>query len=305
VLYNKNETVRAAIDAMWEGIKNVIGAVVGWITGTAVPAIVGAWDRVTAADRALQASIKAVWDGFIRIVSNAVNAVKAQISRDFDQIKTYIINPITTAVQWVVDRLTWLYNVFASIGGGIRSVVSSSFGSVASIIGDKIGDAVDVVKSLPSRIMNALSGAGSWLKNAGQWIIQGLIDGIASWVPNLKGYLGNITSWITSWKGPPDKDKILLTDNGKLIMEGLITGLASQIGPLRSLLTGITNDIPNSFVASAVVQNQGAASQRLASIPQQGGGQPVTFNVYNPVEEPTSVTTTRTMTRAAQLGVLG
>jgi TP901 family phage tail tape measure protein len=268
--------------------------------------------------------------GILKVVKFTFNAAKAFISAVMKVIKTIVmtvfnalVGPVTSALNRIKSAVSAYFNlirnIISTVGNAIKSVLSSIWNAAASItssiwnrirsiVGTRINSMLTSIRGIAGRVRSALSNAGSILYNAGRNIIQGLINGVTSKINALTSQLKNITNMIPDFKGPPKKDATLLTDNGKLIMGSLIAGLASQIGPLRALLMGVTQDIPSSFVARAVVSNETAVGKRVASIPTQrsaGAGADVTFNVYNPVEEPTSVTTTRTMTRAAQLGVLG
>lgn len=69
-LYQNNETARKIILQVWAAIKTAIGAVVTWITGTAVPFLVKAWNVIaTGATWLWQNGIKPAFDaivGFLR-----------------------------------------------------------------------------------------------------------------------------------------------------------------------------------------------------------------------------------------------
>ena len=100
------------------------------------------------------------------------------------------------------------------------------------------------IRSLPSKIRGAFSGAGSLLSGVGRKIIQGLINGIKSMFSSVKNILGNLTSKLTSWKGPESVDKRLLRPQGRWIIEGFDKGLQDRVANVKATLTGLTSDLP-------------------------------------------------------------
>jgi phage-related protein len=122
--------------------------------------------------------------------------------------------------------------------------------------------------------------------------------------------LNSVTNLIPSWKGPEARDKKLLEPAGGWVMQGFIGGIKDQLGPLKRTLTGITNLVPDTVTANTeIVSASILPAQRIrddaTATPTTTVAPNITQNVYNPVAEPTSVSTTKGMTRLAQLGVFG
>lgn len=312
----------SAVNAVWSAYWGVFGGLI-----TAVFNLVVAIIRLALAIMValfelelniILAVVRTVFNAMHAVISAVMNAIKAVVTTVWNAC----VGPVSAAVNKISSVVSSVFNAIrsrvASVLGAIRSAISSAWnaaasvtssvwGRISNIVGSKINAVLSVVRGIGGRVKSALSGAGSWLFHAGAAIIQGLINGITSRINSLTQKLKELTNLIPKLKGPPKRDAELLTENGQLIMESLINGIASQVGPLRSLLQGVTNDIPSSFVATAQIQNEGRAAGRIAAttIPSQGGAPAVEFNVYNPIAEATSISTTKTMTRAAQLGVLG
>jgi hypothetical protein len=66
-----------------------------------------------------------------------------------------------------------------------------------------------------------------------------------------------LTGQMPSWKGPPSKDKRLLTPNGKLVMEGFLTGLRSMFPEVQKLMSSVA---PGLQASVATTYNSGAGS---------------------------------------------
>jgi TP901 family phage tail tape measure protein len=110
-------------------------------------------------------------------------------------------------------------------------------------ISDAVSDAVKFVTGLPDAIGRVFHDAEHWLEDAGSKIIGGLVHGIESKISSVKKTLTGLTNDLTSWKGPPEKDAVLLQPAGQLLIGGLINGIESKIPSLRSQLTGLTAEI--------------------------------------------------------------
>lgn len=103
------------------------------------------------------------------------------------------------------------------------------------------------IRGIPQRIIDSIPSPSSILSGIGGKIIDGLISGMKGALPSLGGFLGTITSFIVSHKGPPAKDAKMLIGNGKLIMQGLQQGLSEGFRPVAALLDGMSSAIQGTF----------------------------------------------------------
>lgn len=118
---------------------------------------------------------------------------------------------------------------------------------------------VKFILGIPGRILRGLGDLDDLLWGAGRSIMQGLINGLRSMVGPLENTLGWITDMIPNWKGPEDKDRVLLQPAGEAIMGGLIRGihgerraLEAELGSVTSLIQGTPlTSPPSSFGAVA------------------------------------------------------
>lgn len=192
IAYQKSETFRNIVNGAWNAVRDGIGAVATWITGTALPSI-------------------------------------------------------TAAFEW-----------FQSL----PSRFTAWFAGVYIAATTKLSELISFVRSIPSRILSALGNLGSLLLNAGKSVIQGFIDGITSMIGSVRSTLSDLTSKLTSWKGPEDLDKRLLTPAGTYLIDGLIRGLESRYGAVKASLQGLTGLIGDTTLPDLAVPGL------------QGGGRP-------------------------------
>ncbi|WP_395691800.1 hypothetical protein [Nocardioides sp.] len=228
IAYKKSDTFRAIVDKTFSVIKKVVSAAVSFVVDfikshwkliivliggpLAAVALLAAkhWNKVKAVTSAVWSAVKAV-------VSTYIGAVKAVVSTGIRAVAAY-------------------FNTIAAIVGKVRGW----FGQIESAVRSKLEAAVSVVRSIPGKIKSALGSLGSLLYSAGAELIQGFINGITSKFSAVQGKLGELTGKLTSWKGPPKKDKILLRPAGRSIITGLIAGFTDGEDGVKKSLGKIT-----------------------------------------------------------------
>lgn len=203
---------------------------------------------ITTSWRAIATLARTVWTGIATLIKTVVGG-------------------ISTAISGFVSGVT------RTMSGGwsaITGVVTRAWSGMTGAISRGVSTAVSTVAQLPSRAAAALGNLGSSLANAGRSLIQGFIDGITEKFANVKETLGNLTSKLTSWKGPKSLDRVLLTDNGHLIIDGFIKGLEDRYGDVRDSLNGLTGTVSGTNMGTLALPD-GPTGARAATY---------TINVY-------------------------
>lgn len=246
--------------------------------------ILGMSNPVVAAVVAIYKIFKWLYDVLVghSIVPDLVNGIIRWFSILPGKIVGFIGNMVRRVISWFATLAT---NVRARVTGMINSVVSwfsglpgkagravsrlwasmsGAFSNARSAAVERtralVNGAIQVLSNLAGRARNqagrvkgaitgAFANAGSWLANAGRRIISGLIGGIRGMIGSLRGTLGGITNMIPDWKGPADRDAVLLKPAGESVMDGFMSGIESRIGGLRRQLGGITAGMPDMAVA--------------------------------------------------------
>jgi phage-related protein len=166
--------------------------------------------------------------------------------------------------------------VWTGIWNAVKFLLSKAWDLMVAAVKTYISTYVKVVGTLLGKAKDALSSAPRILIDAGKALITGFITGITAMFDKVKSTLGNLTSKLTSWKGPPSKDATLLYDAGKLVIGGFIDGLESQYSAVRKSLGGLSSDVGNFAVAAPNVGNiNGAIDGSMTS-----GGSSKVFNYY-------------------------
>lgn len=112
--------------------------------------------------------IRAVWDGCMEAMGNAMRFLGDVISA-------------------VIDAIVAGFNTFRDVVGAVIEAVKGYFQQFATKVQSSSQDAIRAVGEIPGKIKGFFSGAGSWLVDAGRQMIQGLISGIKS----MAGSVGN------------------------------------------------------------------------------------------------------------------
>lgn len=258
--------VAANWSAIWDGISQYVSGawqVISTIVTTAINVVRGVIQAVTAVIRgdwsgaweAIKGVASSVWAGIQGVVSGAISMVQGAISTAMAVIR----------------------GIWSGAWNGLRSVLSGAWNGIKSAVSSGVSSVVSTIRGLPGQAVSALSNIGSTLLHAGSQLIGGFINGIKQKFSDVKNTLGDLTSKLTSWKGPEDLDRRLLTPAGRMIIDGLIRGLESRYAAVRSSLQGLTSDIASTDMPTLGVPGVTLAGSRAGSASDLP---PVTINVY-------------------------
>jgi phage-related protein len=264
--------VIAVFELWWHSVQialHTIGGFFTWLWGFVSPFfswLGGAMDRAGQLFMILWGFVSqyftAIWGAFqqfLGIVGSVLSAVGGFFSWLWGYIAPYF-SWVGTALTATGGFFTGLWNtvsgVFSSIGSFIASKVGeivgyatgfggfvvnalSHFTAFVNGIRGKIDNAADFVHGLPGRIMDAVGNLGSLLWNAGQNVIQGLIDGISSRIGALRDKIAAAAQTIrNALPFSPAKEGPLSgggdpTIAGSKIVSMVGAGIEAQIPTLR------------------------------------------------------------------------
>ena len=198
---------------------------------------------------------------------------------DFVQpIFTAIVEVISGAMQVIQGVIQVVMGLISGdwnqAWSGIKNILGGIWNIIKGVVADGIGGLLSWFASLPGRILGALGDLAGLLVNAGKNIIIGLVNGLTAGFGWVKDKLSELTNWITDWKGPPARDKVLLSGNGRLIMSGLLAGLQDGEPQIRDYLSGFTKALPLE-VSGSVAAPPGATSAGQTAAALAGTGSPV------------------------------
>lgn len=184
--YQHSEAFRDVVNGAWGAVRAGIGDVVGWITGTAVPFVVGAWDKISGGVSTMVGAIRDHWQLILSILTGPIGAAVIAIVGHW--------NTITSTAAAIPGKIKAAFagaaSLLVGIGGDIinglvkgieagASKVASAAKSIADHIPSVVKDILDIHS--PSKVMY----------DVGLYVNQGLADG-------LTGTSSQVTSAITT-----------------------------------------------------------------------------------------------------------
>lgn len=190
-------------------------------------------------------------------------------------VLTWLANVVKTVIGWIVEKANWLGDVWGkAIGSCVEDIKN-----FASSVNENVQNAIKFFQELPGKIGEVFSNAGTWLLDAGDRIIDGLIEGLKNGFNAVKETLGGLTDLLPDWKGPAQRDAVLLYDAGQLIIDGFVNGLESRYGAVKKSLAGLSNDVSSFNIAAPNASGIGAAVGSALDGGMDSGGVKV-FNYY-------------------------
>ena len=295
--FTQTETGRQQWAAFMQWLSDTWNSVLTWLQPV-LDAIGEAWAALcelcgTVWDAAMT-FIKAIWDTIqpyvqpviewigteFQIVGDAIKLVWQTVG---DFIKTVVdviknVFKLATAIikgdwQAAGDAIRGIWNAiggfFSNLGNNIAGFFSSAcnrikgfFDNAGKGVKDAWNGVVNWFSGVPGRIAGFFSNAGSWLWNAGANIITGLWNGLVSKWEGVKNWIGGLGSWIQAHKGPPEYDRVMLTENGKLIMQGFAKGLTSGFDhDVRRAIIGVNGQLRSMPLNVTAAYEYGAAGK--------------------------------------------
>lgn len=255
----------AAVEMIWGVLSGLIDLIVGVFTGDWQMAWDGIVQIFTAVGDFLASIVEALWNLLVDIFGDGIAAIWDWITNMWDRIKEWwnqgvedvviasallvlrakakfeeVKDKVLFAIRNLPDLLRAKMNEAKDKLLGVVTVLKSL---LPDGIREMVDKAIDKVKGLPDKAKNVLSNIKNTLVNAGKNLIQGFIDGFESLFDDVESSLGGLTDSLTSWKGPPEKDRNLLTGAGRLVMGSFLTGLESQYDAIRASLRSFSNEI--------------------------------------------------------------
>lgn len=216
------QTATTIISTVWNGLWNTISTVVqgAWtiittIINTALTVIQGIIQLAlavvngnwSAAWSAIQGIASAVWGGIQGVVSAGVGMVSGVVSAACSTIRS----------------------VWAALWNGVSSIVSSVWGGIVGTVSNMVGRVGSVVSGIGGTVRSAVSGAGSWLVDAGRNIIQGLINGITGMVGSLYSSITNALSGLVDKAknalGIHSPSRVFRDEIGVMVGRGMALGI--------------------------------------------------------------------------------
>ncbi len=261
------------LNALATGIAAVVAAVAIWQgTQAAFNAVMGV---ATAAQLAFNLALNA---NPIMLVITLIAGLVAGLVYFFTQTETgkqawqSLTDFIQSCVQSIKDFIQACKDKFNDF--------KQSCNDAGQAIQDKWNQVMDFFRSIPNRIKSAFSDAGSWLRNAGGQIIQGLKDGIMGRIDDAvaaaREGAERVVNAAKSFLGIHSPSRVFRYEVGYMIDEGLAEGIQGHLNVLKT---------PVDNLVSAVMPTSLVGAVSPIDLSTMGGSKvsaPITVNTIDP-----------------------
>lgn len=239
--WNNSETFRQVVTNAWNAVK-AAGQQLWNFLVTAFNAITAG---ISAAANTVKAVLVAVWSAIASTVKSLVTSMQAAITAAFNAVKS-VVTSVMNSVKNVVSSI---WNAIVSIVRGAINGVKAAINGVSTVVATVRGHfnrakeaistaltaAVNFVKTIPSKVVNAFGNVGSLLYEKGKSLISGFVDGIKAMardaVNAAKDIIGDIADYLPgspAKKGPlAGKGYVYL--RAQRFMGDLAGGMVSKI----------------------------------------------------------------------------
>lgn len=237
-------TVVSVVRALWNTFGETILETIQRVFPALVQIVKGALNVIQGVIRTVTSLIKGDWSG----VWNGIQQILSGVWSILGGIVKAGVGLLLGAVKGFGDLL---HAAWKGIWNAAKDAVSNAWNGIKDAAVKGAGKLLSFVGSIPARIMHALGDLGALLLNAGAELIGGFVQGIKNKIGDVKDALGSLTNSLTSWKGPPAKDKVLLTPSGHMVMDGFTKGILDRIPAVRSAAGEVTDETEAAFRAKA------------------------------------------------------
>lgn len=256
-----------------------IGPVVEMVAGLLIPIIQALMPVVVTVFSVIAQIITAAMQiilGIIQVVTGIISGNWSQVWEGIGNIFGGIWNTIVAVVSGalqivgsvVMAGLQLVFSFVGSILGNIGRFFSDTWNNVIGGVSGFIGSLIGFFTSLPGKIMDALSGAGSWLLDVGKNIVQGLIDGAKGMVDRavqaIKDIGGAMLDGVKGFLGIKSPSVRFRREVGQQAGEGTRLGILDKISGVAEAARRLVT-IP--AAQSATVAFAAAATSNAATSP--------------------------------------
>jgi TP901 family phage tail tape measure protein len=231
ILYKKNETFRNFVNAAWASIKNAIMAVVGWLTGTAWPAIKAVWDGIVSGAQAMWSGVSTAWNAIVTaiktvvsvivtiittyvnmwltIITTALNAIKAVwnavwglfgplIKAVFDLVIAIIQFAVLWALEFIKATLSAIAAVWSAIWNAIVAVAQAVWAVISAVITREVNGIKKIVTTVFNAVKAVVTSVWNAIKSLTTAVWNAIYNAISGPINKAKSIVSSVANTIKS-----------------------------------------------------------------------------------------------------------
>lgn len=209
-LWNTNEDFRAAVEPIWEAIKNIFSK---------------AWEGIKAIWDKVQPYFQAIWDGIMSVFSVVADVLSQYFSLAWDGIQA-VWNTVT-------GYFSNIWNTIKGIFSAVKAVLSGDFEGAWEAIKGVFSGWADFFEGLWDDLTGVFSKAWDFFTGIGENIVKGLWNGISNMVgwlgKQVGGFIDNVKGWFTGKRGFDEHSPSKWAERvGAYVAEGLANGIEEE-----------------------------------------------------------------------------
>lgn len=181
-LYRHNQKFRQIVDTAWGGIKTAIGAVVTWVTDTALPWLSEAWESISGGAVAAKDAVVDAWNAMGSGISGAWSGLKDRVSGAWTSV--------TDGASAAKDSVVGIWDGLKDRVGGAWDTVKGGASAAADKmrqVGERIADAYRTVVWGVTMAAKAVMVVGLMIREGIDWVTE-----------KIQGFLAKI--WARIWE---------------------------------------------------------------------------------------------------------
>lgn len=286
-------SVASAFDTLAPTVGQVVGTIadgIGSFATTILPSLQAAFATVLPAFQQFGATVLPLVAGAFQQLGDIISTVLPIVIPIFADMlanglsmATGLINalsplaPLVTSVFGIikgviVTAMTVVRAIVAAVSAAMQGNWSAALNAMKMAVSTAINAIKGVFGTLKSKVLGALSGAGTWLSGVGRSIVQGLASGIRNavgWVTDaVRSVCSNALSSLKSFFGIKSPSR-LMAQMGRYMMSGLALGIDSGADAAVRAMEGASADVAGALT--------GPSYGTFGAADGYGG---TTYNVY-------------------------
>lgn len=173
-------------------------------------------------------------------------------------------------VTWIVQNWGKIGQFFATVWNNIVAFFATAWSNITTGVSNGINTVIKFFSGMGAQIIGVLSGAGKWLVDTGKNLIQGLLNGAGSLLKNIGNFfLKMLPGWIVD----PFKAALgirspsrVFREFGKNILEGLIQGLTSDEEGVLATMKKVSDWVSDALFSKELSKRGAAAANALVAV---------------------------------------
>lgn len=211
IVVKKWDEIKQVASNVWNGIKEIWGAVAEWFKTNVIDPVVGFF-------QGLWEGLKTIWNGIVETIKFVFNLIVAIITtyfqlitlpfrfiwencKDtiisvFNAIKDFISNIINTIKDVIVTVFTAIKNFFSTIWNGIKSVFTTVWNAIVNFLKPILETIKNVISTVFNAVKTTITNIWNGIKTTVSNVVNGIKNTVSSVFNGLKSVVSNVWNGI-------------------------------------------------------------------------------------------------------------